>query len=61
MREIACAMFGLVKEARLQSGHESFIDEPDKFNDAMAELVRPLLPSDPPAPELDRRAGPQST
>lgn len=27
-----------------QSGHESFADEPAKFNTAMAELVRPLLP-----------------
>jgi len=33
-----------------ESGHESFIDEPDAFNAAMAELVRPLLPSDPPPP-----------
>jgi pimeloyl-ACP methyl ester carboxylesterase len=28
------------------SGHEPFVDEPDKFNTAMAELVRPVLPSD---------------
>lgn len=27
------------------SGHEPFVDEPDKFNAAMAELVRPVLPS----------------
>jgi pimeloyl-ACP methyl ester carboxylesterase len=26
-----------------QSGHEPFVDEPDKFNAAMAELVRPAL------------------
>ena len=32
-----------------QSGHEPFVDEPAKFNAAMAELVRPALPSDPPA------------
>jgi pimeloyl-ACP methyl ester carboxylesterase len=31
------------------SGHEPFVDEPAKFNLAMAELVRPTLPSDPPA------------
>ena len=30
------------------SGHEPFVDEPAKFNAAMAELVRPVLPSDPP-------------
>jgi pimeloyl-ACP methyl ester carboxylesterase len=29
-----------------QSGHESFVDEPVKFNGAMVELVRPLVPSD---------------
>jgi pimeloyl-ACP methyl ester carboxylesterase len=28
------------------SGHEPFVDEPDNFNAAMAELVRPFLPSD---------------
>jgi pimeloyl-ACP methyl ester carboxylesterase len=28
-----------------QSGHEPFVDEPSKFNSAMAELVRPALPS----------------
>jgi pimeloyl-ACP methyl ester carboxylesterase len=27
-----------------QSGHEPFVDEPAKFNAAMAELVRPVLP-----------------
>lgn len=27
------------------SGHEPFVDEPAKFNAAMAELVRPVLPS----------------
>lgn len=31
------------------SGHEPFIDEPDKFNAATAELVRPALLSDLPA------------
>jgi pimeloyl-ACP methyl ester carboxylesterase len=31
------------------SCHEPFVDEPDKFNAAMAELVRPALPSDLPA------------
>ena len=30
------------------SGHEPFVDEPAKFNASMAELVRPLLPSDQP-------------
>jgi len=25
-----------------QSGHEAFVDEPEKFNAAMVELVRPL-------------------
>ena len=29
------------------SGHEMFVDEPDKFNAAMTESVRPALPSDP--------------
>ena len=29
-----------------QSGHEPFIDEPQKFNATMTELVRPTLPSD---------------
>jgi pimeloyl-ACP methyl ester carboxylesterase len=33
------------------SGHEPFVDEPDKFNAVMAELLRPLLTSDPPASE----------
>ena len=28
------------------SGHEPFVDEPQKFNAAMAKLVRPVLPSD---------------
>jgi pimeloyl-ACP methyl ester carboxylesterase len=32
-----------------QSGHEPFVDEPDKFNAAMAELVRPVVASDLPA------------
>jgi pimeloyl-ACP methyl ester carboxylesterase len=31
------------------SGHEPFVDEPDKFNAAMAELVRPALITDLPA------------
>jgi pimeloyl-ACP methyl ester carboxylesterase len=31
------------------SGHEPFVDEPAKFNAAMAELVRAALPSDLPA------------
>jgi len=30
------------------SGHEPFVDEPAKFNAAMAELVRPVLPADLP-------------
>jgi pimeloyl-ACP methyl ester carboxylesterase len=30
------------------SGHEPFVDEPDKFNAAMAELVRPVLAFGPP-------------
>ena len=30
-----------------RSGHEPFVDEPDKFNAAMAETVRPALPPDP--------------
>ena len=34
------------------SGHEPFVDEPDKFNAAMAELVRPLLPTDPLTPGM---------
>jgi pimeloyl-ACP methyl ester carboxylesterase len=32
-----------------ESGHEPFMDEPAKFNAAMAELVRRILPSDPPS------------
>jgi pimeloyl-ACP methyl ester carboxylesterase len=32
-----------------ESGHEPFVDEPAKFNTALAELVRPALPADPPA------------
>jgi pimeloyl-ACP methyl ester carboxylesterase len=31
------------------SGHEPFVDEPDKFNAAMANLVLPALPPDVPA------------
>jgi pimeloyl-ACP methyl ester carboxylesterase len=34
------------------SHHEPFVDEPDKFNTAMAELVRPLLPTDPLTPGM---------
>jgi len=26
-----------------RSGHEPFVDEPDKFNTAMVELVRPVI------------------
>jgi pimeloyl-ACP methyl ester carboxylesterase len=26
-----------------RSGHEPFVDEPDKFNTTMADLVRPAL------------------
>ncbi|HSI81894.1 MAG TPA: alpha/beta hydrolase [Solirubrobacterales bacterium] len=33
-----------------ESGHEPFADEPTKFNSAIAELVRPVLPSDLPPP-----------
>lgn len=32
------------------SGHEPFVDEPQKFNAAMADLARPALPPDLPAP-----------
>jgi pimeloyl-ACP methyl ester carboxylesterase len=40
------------------SGHEPFIDEPDKFNAAMAELVRPVLSSDlPRMPRDEATAG----
>jgi pimeloyl-ACP methyl ester carboxylesterase len=31
------------------SGHEPFVDEPDKFNAAMVDLVRPVVASDLPA------------
>lgn len=31
------------------SGHEPFVDEPGKFNAAMAELVRPILAPQIPA------------
>lgn len=37
------------------SGHEPFVDEPEKFNTTMAELVRRALPPDPPAPENSQR------
>jgi len=37
-----------------QSGHEPFVDEPAKFNAAMAELVRPVLPSELPPRAADR-------
>jgi pimeloyl-ACP methyl ester carboxylesterase len=33
-----------------QSGHEPFVDEPDKFNATMADLVRPTLLPGLPAP-----------
>ena len=40
------------------SGHEPFIDEPDKFNAAMVELVRPVLSSDlPRMPRDEATAG----
>jgi pimeloyl-ACP methyl ester carboxylesterase len=29
-----------------QSGHEPFVDEPAKFNSAMADLVRPAVAGD---------------
>lgn len=32
------------------SGHEPFVDEPDKFNATLANLVRPQLPPDQTAP-----------
>ena len=35
-----------------ESGHEPFMDEPAKFNAAMAELVRPVL-----APRVSSSAG----
>lgn len=35
------------------SSHEMFVDEPDKFNAAMAELVRPRLHADPLTPGRD--------
>ncbi len=28
------------------SGHEPFVDEPDRFNAAMADFVRPILPAE---------------
>ncbi|MGA8925164.1 MAG: alpha/beta hydrolase [Solirubrobacterales bacterium] len=31
-----------------ESGHETFVDEPDKFNAALAELIGPALHSAPP-------------
>ena len=30
-----------------QSGHEPFMDEPAKFNAAMAELIPPVIRTDP--------------
>ena len=33
-----------------KSGHEPFVDEPEKFNALMAELVRPIVPADLPTP-----------
>ena len=32
-----------------RSGHEPFVDEPEKFSAAMGNLVRPALPPQPPA------------
>ena len=40
-----------------ESGHEPFVDEPAKFNAAMAELVRPALSSDPPTRTASVRTG----
>jgi pimeloyl-ACP methyl ester carboxylesterase len=37
-----------------RSGHEPFVDEPDKFNAAMAELVRPTLTAGPQHAPHDR-------
>jgi pimeloyl-ACP methyl ester carboxylesterase len=34
-----------------RSGHEPFVDEPDKFNAIMADLVRPALLPDTVAPQ----------
>jgi pimeloyl-ACP methyl ester carboxylesterase len=34
-----------------QSGHEPFVDEPDKFNATMADSVRPVLLPDSVAPQ----------
>jgi len=31
------------------SGHEPFMNEPEKFNSAMIELVRPVVTAHPPA------------
>jgi pimeloyl-ACP methyl ester carboxylesterase len=53
-RESSSYAFGLDEAQRLNnrkalkkrfeaSGHEPFVDEPTKFNGAMAELVRPGL------------------
>ena len=36
------------------SGHEPFVDEPAKFNTAMAELVGTAPPPDPPVPAACR-------
>ena len=40
-----------------ESGHEPFVDEPAKFNAAMAELVRPALTTDAPTRIASVRAG----
>ena len=34
-----------------QSGHEPFVDEPDKFNATMADVVRPMLLPESVAPQ----------
>jgi pimeloyl-ACP methyl ester carboxylesterase len=36
-----------------ESGHEPFVDEPEKFNALTAKLVRPALPSESPHPLVD--------
>lgn len=44
-----------------ESGHEPFIDEPEKFNGAMVELVRPLLRSRATAGRCTEAAFPRSS
>ncbi len=39
-----------------QSGHEMFVDEPEKFNEVMRSVVRPLLGSVPAEVEAKQRA-----